>query len=358
MTLATVPVGVMGLAVYGCFATGVRREGQGVSPGTEAGDSKNLRFTPPASPLICDPRLTLFVAAVLVPLALVCTRGESLYDGVRLWLVVFPPLALLCGRGAGLLYERLERWRPKLAAPAVIGLLAVQGVNLVWMSPVWLSSYSVVVGGLWGADRLGFERNYWGDAVTRDLLAAADTNLPGDVPIAVAPALHQFAAADFEAASRTVRANRAAVVAAAGPQPPPPIDPALLRAIGRSHHGPLDGFALVVRTPFGAGFQKGYRSDLPTNAGTVRFARLAYWNAGPAERDVNRQGLPSNPGADVFIERPAQAAPVVLRRQGVVLAVVSREFLLREPLPAWANSGVLGPRSEEFRRRFKLGPPP
>ena len=212
MTLATVPVGLTALGLFGALADGRREEG-GIG---EEELERTLPDLSQAVPRPADSRTSLLACAVLVPLALVCTRGESLYDGVRLWLVIFPPLALLAGRGAGLLYERLERWRPKLAAPAVVALLAVQGVNVVWMSPVWLSSYSAVVGGLWGADKLGFERNYWGDAVTRELLIEADEALPPSVPIWVGPSLHQFQDRDLAAASPVVaarwRARRRALV--------------------------------------------------------------------------------------------------------------------------------------------------
>ena len=213
MTLATVPVGLTVLAAWG--AVGGGRRGAGGRCGVEG--EKTPGESPPAPPPfhlspdpfhpLADPRASLMLSAVLVPLALVCTRGASLYDGVRLWLVVFPPLALLCGIGAARLYGKLEAWRPKLAGPAVIGLLAAQGVNVVWMSPVWLSSYSLAVGGLWGADRLGFERNYWGDAVTRGFLAEADAALPPGAPIRVVPTLHQFQERDLSAASPAVAAR-------------------------------------------------------------------------------------------------------------------------------------------------------
>ena len=197
MTLATVPVGLTALAFLGALGGG-RREAGGVGEGQLDAALPSLGRAVPRPP---DTRVSLFGFAVLVPLAVCCTRGNSLYDGVRLFLVIFPPLALLAGRGTGLLYDRAKMRRPRLAAVAVIGLLAAQGANVVWMSPVWLSSYSAAVGGLWGADRLGFERNYWGDAVTRELLNTADMALPPGVPIRVVPTLHQFQERDLAAAS-------------------------------------------------------------------------------------------------------------------------------------------------------------
>ena len=276
MTLATVPVGVTALAAWGCFAKGARRKGQGVSDESN-GASIALRLTPLPSPLFDDPRFTLFACAFAAPLLAVCTRGPSLYDGVRLWLVVFPPLALLAGVGTQNLYDRLRAWRPRFAAPAVAALVAVQGVNVFWMSPVWLSSYSAAVGGLWGADRLGFERNYWGDAVTRGLLEAADRDAPPGDAVEVAPRLHQFAADDWEAASPMLRARRGAV--------------------------PDGRTGLPIPNPFG----------------TVRFARLAYWAA------AREESMPLY--VPWLIDIPARHLPRdrVVRRQGVVLAVADGE---------------------------------
>jgi hypothetical protein len=50
--------------------------------------------------------------------------------------------------------------------------VAAQGVALVLYHPCYLSHYGLLVGGLPGAARLGFEISYWGDAVTESLLKA------------------------------------------------------------------------------------------------------------------------------------------------------------------------------------------
>ncbi|NNJ25388.1 ArnT family glycosyltransferase [Alienimonas chondri] len=279
MTLATVPIGLTALALVPFLTS---------EPGASAPGAFRARL----AARFDDPRLTLFVAATLVPLALVCTRGESLYDGVRLWLVIFPPLALLAGFGAGLLYQRIQSWRPKLAAPAVIGLLAVQGVNVMSMSPVWLSSYSAVVGGLWGADRLGFERNYWGDAVTRDLLIAADRDAPSGEPIEIQPRLHQFADDDRAAASPVLRARQQSDDA------PPPVG------------------GLPIPNPFG----------------TVRFSRLAWW------QEIEEQFVVSY--VTLLIDRPGRFLPAdrFVQRQGVVLAVADVGAEVPQPTEAeWAE---------------------
>jgi hypothetical protein len=58
-------------------------------------------------------------------------------------------------------------------------LLALQGVGLIEYHPCQLSNYSLLVGGLRGAESLGFEPTYWGDSVTEEVLAEASTYTAG-----------------------------------------------------------------------------------------------------------------------------------------------------------------------------------
>ena len=69
--------------------------------------------------------------------------------------------------------------------------VAVQGVGLVLYHPCQLSHYSLLVGGLRGAERLGFEVNYWGDAVEESLLAEAARRSPGRT-VLFGPSLADF----------------------------------------------------------------------------------------------------------------------------------------------------------------------
>jgi hypothetical protein len=80
-----------------------------------------------------------------------------------------------------------------------VGLLViVQGIGLVWYHPCQLSHYGLIVGGLAGAEKLGFEMTYWGDAVDESLLAAAAAaevqSRPPDEPrrMLFAPSLAPF----------------------------------------------------------------------------------------------------------------------------------------------------------------------
>ncbi len=85
-------------------------------------------------------------------------------------------------------------------AQAALGIIRALGwhlchcthVTLVWCSPCFLSYYNAAVGGLRGANALGFERTYWGDTVTRELLQETVRSVPKGARVDVAPVLHQF----------------------------------------------------------------------------------------------------------------------------------------------------------------------
>jgi hypothetical protein len=119
--------------------------------------------------------------------------GVPVYDGVRLFLLVFPLWAVFVAIGAKWLVEHCvwgalpPRWRV-----AVMGLLILlQGLGVVVYHPCQLSHYSLLTGGLWGAERLGFEVSYWGDSVTEPLLAEAARRAPGET-VVFGPSLAPF----------------------------------------------------------------------------------------------------------------------------------------------------------------------
>jgi len=135
----------------------------------------------------------LVLGAMLFPLALFSIPRVAVYDGARLFLVAFPLWALFIGRGGGLAWEWLCRRLPRSAAVPLAGVfLACQGWGLIATWPCFLSSYNLAVGGLGGAQRLGFELDYWGTSVTRDLLESVAKSVPEDAEVDVSPVLHQF----------------------------------------------------------------------------------------------------------------------------------------------------------------------
>jgi 4-amino-4-deoxy-L-arabinose transferase-like glycosyltransferase len=134
----------------------------------------------------CLPWLAL--AGIGLFLALFSTR-VPVYDGERLFLLAFPLWAILIGLGGAWAWGRTRCvWVHGLMTLAFLS----QGYGVVALHPFGLSYHNAFVGGLPGAERLGLELTYWGDAVDRGLLdrLAAEAK-PGDVA-ALVPTLHHI----------------------------------------------------------------------------------------------------------------------------------------------------------------------
>jgi hypothetical protein len=97
--------------------------------------------------------------------------GRPMYDGVRLFLMAFPLWAVSVGLGAKWLADHwpLGHWSSPARIGGIAAIVAVQGIGLILYHPCYLSHYSLLVGGLPVAEKLGFEVTYWGDSVTEDL---------------------------------------------------------------------------------------------------------------------------------------------------------------------------------------------
>lgn len=123
-----------------------------------------------------------FLICALVMWAVASAPGTPKYDGVRLFLPVFPFLALLGGSGFVSLIRRIEgaldrfgnrdplrrEWFTHKVAFAFVLLLLVDGGGAIWRYyPFMLSYYNPLVGGLKGASR-DFESIYWGEALNDD----------------------------------------------------------------------------------------------------------------------------------------------------------------------------------------------
>jgi len=113
------------------------------------------------------PELLLLGASILFFLLLFSSR-VPVYDGERLFLVVFPLWSILIGGGFVTLWRAIgpRIWGRTLLA---LGLIS-QGYGLIVTYPFGLSYYNALVGGLPGAERLGLELTYWNDAVDPRLL--------------------------------------------------------------------------------------------------------------------------------------------------------------------------------------------
>lgn len=194
MFAVTVPIGLHALAMLGVVGHASKRT-RSVSEGLSTPGPRG-RFG-----FVCEPREQLLVMATLFPLVLFALPDVAVYDGERLFLVSYPIWSVLIGRGAEVVLVHLQRkaesgqWRwvasHRARITAVTLFLLAQSIGVIVMHPCQLSYYNLLVGGLYGADRLGFERTYWGDSVTRSLL----TSMPESSKtqrVDVTPVLHQF----------------------------------------------------------------------------------------------------------------------------------------------------------------------
>jgi hypothetical protein len=144
MFAVTVPVGIHLLAICGIAQFARNR-----------GDSKS----------------GLYLGAVLFPLVVFSIPRVPVYDGVRLFSMVFPFWAAIAGQGAVCVFEKLRHvWGSRVAYIALVLFLGCQSFGVIYYHPFQLSYYNLLVGGLRGAERLQFEVTYWGDSVTTDLL--------------------------------------------------------------------------------------------------------------------------------------------------------------------------------------------
>ena len=189
LTAVTVPIALLFLAGWGafrsCWASGRREPADGaVREGTHQGADA------PRSPISfwkIDARIQLMLWAIAIPLLVFSKPGIRIYDGERLFGVVFPLIAGLAGIGAAAVLDRC----PGRAARVILALLlAGQAWGLVAMNPFQMSYYNALIGGFAGADRLGFERSYWMEGLTESFQRAIVEKVPRGSRIDVAPVLH------------------------------------------------------------------------------------------------------------------------------------------------------------------------
>jgi len=214
------------------------------------GDALPSRHTPCAVPdgTRRVPTAYRFVLGTLLfVLGVFTLPGVPVYDGVRLFLMAFPLWALLAGAGAKWLVDHprfqsssrgkrgqapfaatnlrlvpaLRVLRTKGACPLfplasrrlwLLGcFVALQAVGLVVYHPCPLSHYNLLAGGLWGAEKLGFEVTYWGDAVDESLLQEVAVRASGE-RIVFGPNLAPFQAVGVSFASKSLAAARVTIV--------------------------------------------------------------------------------------------------------------------------------------------------
>lgn len=158
------------------------------------------------------PRESLIAAGMLVPLVVFSIPGVAVYDGERLFSMVFPLWALLAGRG----FQDVWNWlfqshemssRRRLVAVCFSLFIVCQGVGIWKTSPTWLSYYNILVGGTYGANSIGLPASYWGDGLTRRFLIEAASRIPPNTVVAVAPTLYPHQADELLRQTPSLRAQ-------------------------------------------------------------------------------------------------------------------------------------------------------
>lgn len=146
----------------------------------------------------------LYLLIGLVMWGVASAPGTPKYDGVRLFLPVFPFIALLAGGGAVALVAgarwmassmkepALQRRTVRLAAWGIAVIVIAEGALASYAYyPYLLSYFNPIVGGLEGAKERGFEVTYWGEAVNDDVLAQLNEGIPDGASLKVL-ALHEL----------------------------------------------------------------------------------------------------------------------------------------------------------------------
>ncbi|MEM7813247.1 MAG: hypothetical protein AAF532_17360 [Planctomycetota bacterium] len=224
MTGLTTPWALLGLAVVPLLTAArslLKGEPRGVSPGmgpvkserngSETADVPRVPDHPgtDAARLADRGVIVLLALAVLLPLAVFSRPGTPVYDGVRLFLIVYPFVAVLAGMAAGLARNKMEL----VFAFALV--VSVPAFRLVDEAPHWLA-----VRGLAANDSAegvgpppGFDGDYWGASVTGRLTAAAVRSAGDEGVVIVGPTLHQFQALWLKEQSPALRRSGRPVLA-------------------------------------------------------------------------------------------------------------------------------------------------
>jgi len=127
----------------------------------------------------------LMILSILLLLGLFTAKIIPNYDGVRLFLPVFPCFAFLAGAGFYWLAKKVTQFVPEkrrnIVAPVLLALMIVpSAVSLYRIHPYELSYYNVLVGGLAGAQKKGMENTYWNDPFNLDVVIDFNEKFSGE----------------------------------------------------------------------------------------------------------------------------------------------------------------------------------
>ncbi|NMC20289.1 MAG: hypothetical protein GYA33_07680, partial [Thermogutta sp.] len=240
----TIPVGLLLLGALGVWGAFPRRAGlstsvearlvrwnfphlfprrAGLSRSVEAASHENIASREQASPL--GRGWWLVLGTIVFFLVLFSAPRVPVYDGERLLLPVFPLWAVFVGIGAKRLVDLpIAGWQsrpPSRRWICVAAFLLFQGIGIAWFRPAWLSYYNALAGGLWGAERLGFEVSYWGDGISENLLRDVAHRCQEGEAVGFAPSLAPFQPPGLVFASPSLAEKQVRLIGWNGEEPRP-----------------------------------------------------------------------------------------------------------------------------------------
>jgi len=193
----------------------------------------------------------------LWPIAVFSLPRVPIYDCERLWLPGLAVWMMFFGRGADHVVRKVETWRPSLKPLMQTALLVVTAAHLVMLGsfgPCYLSYYSGAAGGITRASHVRQEMNYWGDAITRDLLVQLVESVPQGATVAMTPLLHQFQTEELVRQSPILRRHGIQLVALDSDVASPPEYVLLFRRFADlppGWRGQPDGYEVVAEVARG-----------------------------------------------------------------------------------------------------------
>jgi 4-amino-4-deoxy-L-arabinose transferase-like glycosyltransferase len=179
MIAVTLPLSILFLTILGALSTATRFRSQA--------------------------RGMLFAIVGLFFWAVASTPLAPKYDGVRLFLPVFPMIALMAGAGAQVIFGALRtvgQYNPRVDLRGRALRMAVWGLGLIVLAeggfavarvhPYLLSYFNPLVGGLKGAAtrKNSFEWIYWGEALNPSTIELLNDRLPPRARVALR-AMHE-----------------------------------------------------------------------------------------------------------------------------------------------------------------------
>ncbi|MFB3895080.1 MAG: ArnT family glycosyltransferase [bacterium] len=184
MTLVTVPIGILLLAIYGGFRSIISDFGFR----NAESKSQTLNYQTKDFSILLLFNIFFFLVFFALP-------GTLAIDGVRYFLPIFPMLAIFAGIGFKEVRSQMSEVRNKISnlisqilnAIVLIVIFLLPLIAIGTYHPYQLSYYNEVVGGLRGATRLGFETTYWGDVIGQPELDWLNKNIPYEAKVKILP---------------------------------------------------------------------------------------------------------------------------------------------------------------------------